>query len=927
MVPRATLGLALAALLPILALFASAVRAQDDAFQAIAYVLEKDASTREHLRSGLCDEARRLGKETGETWLLPRVVAILDLPPDGRKAWLGAVRTLGIRRDDVPGDLDTLVAAACALAPHREPWLESRVWGEAGLAALRATKLEIARAAFARAAALARPLPARDVLADAVSNEGVCLEKLGRLDDALVRHREALALSLALADPNGVRISEGNLALVHLRRGELDAAIHRAEAAIDAARELDDPAALAEALSDLGAILGSAGLHERALRPLEEAARLAERSGDRRRDSATLTNLGVILGRLGRGDEAVRCYERSIVEAQAAKDKALEAYALANLAESRRIAGELESAMDRLVRASTLFQEADDPVGDSRARLGFAQISHDRSRFDLASDVLAEVLKIARATGDAGTEIEALVLQGRCREASGLQRSALESYQGASLRAERLRGAGTSTEVRLAGGARLREPHVRAALVRADRGEPARALEHLESAHARMLLDLVGDVRRVGDPALSVLEARAAALDHERRAALASPALAADDRRSRVRALREERDRVLDDLVAAEARLERLAGGVAGGRPLDVSELRALGLLDGGTVLLEYAFAEDEGLLVAASAEKVEAHGLPGAAEVEAVVDAARRAIATPGPLGEAERTALAKAAALLVEPARAAIGEAKALLVVPDGPLAALPFEALLVDGAPLVRRHEIAYAPSASVAVRLRERATAAKAGEPAVVAVGASAVPGWPELPGAAREATAVGALFPEARRRVVSGGDARERAVRAALEAEPRPTHLHLAAHGRLDLDRPMLSGIALVPDPGEAPLPEDDGLLTLREARRLDLAGVRLATLSACETAIGKPVAGEGSLALPWALLAAGADACCVTLWRVDDEATGPLMTAFYRAMLKDGLAPAAALRRAKLEMLDSGDVRLAHPSAWAAPVIVGAPSR
>jgi len=47
------------------------------------------------------------------------------------------------------------------------------------------------------------------------------------------------------------------------------------------------------------------------------------------------------------------------------------------------------------------------------------------------------------------------------------------------------------------------------------------------------------------------------------------------------------------------------------------------------------------------------------------------------------------------------------------------------------------------------------------------------------------------------------------------------------------------------------------------------------------------------------------------LWKVDDRATAALMAEFYRAMLRDGLPPAAALRTAK--------EKIRQEKAWSAP--------
>ena len=95
----------------------------------------------------------------------------------------------------------------------------------------------------------------------------------------------------------------------------------------------------------------------------------------------------------------------------------------------------------------------------------------------------------------------------------------------------------------------------------------------------------------------------------------------------------------------------------------------------------------------------------------------------------------------------------------------------------------------------------------------------------------------------------------------------------------------------------------------------------LVVLSACDTALGKEVRGEGLVGLVRAFMYAGAKGVLASLWKADDEGTRRLMTGFYRSMLVDNLSPAAALRAAQVSMLQEPEWR--EPFFWSGFVLQG----
>ena len=143
-------------------------------------------------------------------------------------------------------------------------------------------------------------------------------------------------------------------------------------------------------------------------------------------------------------------------------------------------------------------------------------------------------------------------------------------------------------------------------------------------------------------------------------------------------------------------------------------------------------------------------------------------------------------------------------------------------------------------------------------------------------------------------------------------------VHFATHGLINSQRPQLSGIvlSLVDEQGRP----QDGFLRLHDIYNLRF-GADLVVLSACQTALGKRVRGEGLVGLVRGFMHAGAPRVAASLWNVKDEATAELMKRFYEKMLKDGLPPASALRAAQVSMWK--EKRWEAPYYWAGFALQG----
>ena len=361
-------------------------------------------------------------------------------------------------------------------------------------------------------------------------------------------------------------------------------------------------------------------------------------------------------------------------------------------------------------------------------------------------------------------------------------------------------------------------------------------------------------------------------------------------------------------------------------------------VLEPGTALIEFALGEKQSYVWVLTPGGSISAALPPRKQIEQRVEAYRKELALR-PSALTVRTALVRLDGLgaelyrdLLAPVESAFRDAQRLIVVPDGVLAYLPFE-IIGREKRLIERFAVSYSPSASVLATLRDRLHGSAPPEKALLAFGdavyaAAGARGGPapvvsgergfdltQLPNTRTEVTGIRALFPAATSRVYLGAEAREETVKG----EPLDPYrfIHFAVHGLYDEEQPARSGIAMSMSANS----REDGILQVREIMRLRLRA-EMVTLSACQTGLGKLLAGEGVMGMSRAFLYAGADSVLISLWNVNDASTAELMKLVYRNLTR-GLRRDEALRAAKLQLMRGPQSTWRHPYYWAPFVLLG----
>ncbi len=757
------------------------------------------------------------------------------------------------------------------------------------------------RACHEQALAQWRALGQHDEETTALGNLGLACAALGDYARAFELLEAALARNEAAGNTSGIDGNLDALAIVHARLGQPERALDLHRRALQLSEAAKDPHGIAASLNNIALVLVELRRFDEGLDHYRRALAITERTGNRLGSAALVGNIGSCLLSMGRPDEALAEQERALALQQELGSRAGAATARDNIGLIHAKAGRHRDALAAF--ESALAEEE--------------ELGH---RIDIA----ITWGNIAEARQRLGQHAEALAAARQYQDLRLAEARGLGEIAGAETRRLPTRAAEcalVSARALLADEQRASGPVLATAFHCVEAGRALLLAEQVQNRSALLAARAPAD--------LLAAEAKARGGVQAARTQLARARPDAEEHAT-ARVALDVAYRDLEDAVARLQRAARRTAEVVFPQPITLAQLQAA--LPQDTTFVAYLLGQEKALALVIGREAADIVDLGTAGEINKRAEAWLRLLQHPQSDEAAPATALYD---LLVRPLESRLAGHSRLLLAPDGALSFLPFAALLrADGEQrerLIERFEVAYVPSATVYLSL--------AGAPAtpgerLVALGDPIYPGedpdaadatatrgarelslrglkaLPRLPGSGDEVRALAELFGETRSTVLTRAHACASDLTQAL-AGGRLRALHLACHGHIDDERPRLSGLVLAG--GE--------MLTLDDVARLDL-DTDLVVLSACESGRGRVVTGEGILGLVRACMAAGAPRVVVANWRVGDQGARALMLDFYRALLQDGLSPAAALRATQLLRLRQGGTA-AHPSQWAAFVVWG----
>ena len=671
--------------------------------------------------------------------------------------------------------------------------------------------------------------------------------------------------------------------------------------------------------------------YDEAIRILKDVKKVGKKLGSYKLIVSAVSGLGDAYFKQGKYSEAEKCYSEVLKLSKKLKAKGDEAVYFLKLAKTHKKMGHLA----------------------------------------LASKNLSQAINLARKISSHEVLWQGLYQKGLLLESQAKQKEALKSYADAISVIEQVRGRLSKEEYRLGYMANKMDVYEHAVLLAYKTKKKSDAFTYVQKAKSRVFLDLLGTrmvAYRDEDKKLAekehLLQVKINALlervgEEESKPKRLQSGKLKGWKEELQKALKEHAD-VLAEIKRTNPRLASLTTV----HTVEVSDIQKVLYPD--EVFLEYFITDDKTFLWAITKTNVRTFEIPlGRKKLYKLVSNIYQPISLNVTPSVSE---LNKAYRRILAPAMRYFGNKTHIIIAPHDRLYFLPFETFLVEtGTPtyVVDRWFVSYYPSGSILVLNRKYQEKRPSPKKPLFAVGDPVFspndPRYPEekkmiqlamadekrgvlyrrvwmgelfsavsekpketvifprLENTGKEVRAIGSLWgvSEETGDIKVGINATEKEVKRTDHTKYK--YEHYATHGVLRGDVRGLKEPALVfslPNPEDPP--SDEGFLTMSEIFRIR-TNADMVVLSACKTALGEEVPGEGLVGLTRAFMYAGTPSVVASLWSVADESTAKLMIAFHR-YLKQGKDKAQALTLAKRALRRQGYY---NPFYWAPFILMG----
>jgi CHAT domain-containing protein/Tfp pilus assembly protein PilF len=818
-------------------------------------------------------------------------------------------------------------------------------------------EIQEALSRFDRALQLWRKARDRRGEALALTAIGLAHSSLGEMQTAIENHNMAAQLLQAMGDRIGQAVALNGMAYVFQTLGENDKALDLFNKALKLYREAGRQTSEAVTLGLIGQLYELMGESQKALDYFNRKLTIVRSLKNQRMEAYTLRGIGTVFDSLGDKEKAFTQYRQALSISESLQDPRGQAYCLNSIGYVYERLGQKQKAIDHYRQALALLRAAEDRAGETLTLHGIARAARDlgdlkeahlQSRTllniieSLRAKVASQELRVsyfASAHQHYELYIDVLMQMHKRNPMAGYDAVALEA-------SEKARGRGlldllkeVSMDIRQGVDPELLERE--------------RNLQRLLNSKAERQVGLLS--RNHTREQAAAIRKEIADLTFEYEDVLAKIRSNSPHYAALMQPVTLHLSKIQQELDGDTLLLEYMLGDersylwAVTPNSIDSYELPGRAKIERLAKELYHCLTSFNKLPEGQSARQVRFY--------QEKIEANYSTIAS-------------ELSNILLKPAARWL-ESRRLVIVADHALQHLPYAALPEpnkseqpggDVQPLILNHEIIALPSLSVLAVLRDEIDGRSAA-PKTLAVLADPVyerddprvnlrsadgkrrssattPGtagdqtqptpsglrgqgnmndalrFQRLPHTSREAAAIAKFVPDRDRKIALGFEAN---LSTAISPElGRYRIVHFASHGLIYGAHPQLYGLvlSLVDEEGD----RQNGFLRLNEIYNLKFP-VDLVVLSACQTALGKEIKGEGLVGLTRGFMYAGAARIVASLWNVNDRASAELMKSFYESLFTRQMKPSKALQAAQVTMWRNP--RWRFPYYWAAFVLQG----
>ncbi len=926
-----------------------------------------------------------IGNTYGEAYALNNIGAIHSYLNQYQKALDYYEKALAIRRSihDLRGQAETLANIGVLYADQNENqkaldyyeqalpfWRaagdrygENHLLNSMGVVCEALGKIQLALDYYNQALPISREVGNRRNEARLLSNIGHIYFSLGESQKAFDFYNQSLFILHDIGDRNGEAITLNNIGAVYSFYGDKQKALTYDEAALELRRTVKDRRGEGQSLNNIGNVYQSFGEYQKALDYYNQALPILLAANDRINEAYVLNNIGTVHFVLKEYQKALDYYDQALKLRRELAHRYGEAQTLNNIGYLYAEIGERQKALNYYDQSLTLRRSLGDRDGEAGVLRNIARVEYDLGNLVAARIHIEATLAIVDSLR---SKVFSQELRGSYFAA---KRHYYELYIDLLMQQHKLHPSEGHDTVGLHASERARARSLLELLTETRVGirqgvdstflQSERMLQQQLNAKAERLTSLLGGKYSQNDSVVVNKDLEKLLIQYQEVQAqirATSSRYAALTQPQPLNAKEIQQQGLDDETILLEYSLSEERSFLWAVTPTSLT-----------------SFELPKRAIIDSLARRV--YDLMTARN-QSVKGETKKAYKARVARADAEYLeAAADLSRMILGPAAAQLGT-KRLLIVADGALQYIPFGALPLpviskqssvnkplntehwslntDYRPLVVDHEIISLPSASVLAVLR-REIAGRASAPKQVAILADPVfaSDDPRLKpqgknGVAINRSAADTSFASTEFERATRGMSLSRLLFSRFEADAiaslasanehikaldfAANHaaatsaelsqyriIHFATHGLLNEEHPELSGIvfSLVDEKGQP----QDGFLRLHEIYNLNLPA-DLVVLSACQTALGKEIKGEGLVGLTRGFMYAGAPRVVASLWQVNDVATSELMKRFYQGMLgEQKLRPAAALREAQISMWKEKSWQ--SPYYWAAFVLQG----